>query len=1026
MRHSKIDEKRRRLARKVRQWTVEEFHDLLAGAGVDRAYVVSENGELTLSHPRLLEPLQAFLELSRDFADHEAVFIGREDGIPTLFFAAVHNTRRGLAQGGLRFKPYRSLAEVLVDNLRLARGMTRKNALAGLWWGGGKGVVPITRGLDAAAWRREGSPQRRALFGAYGRFVASLGGVYYTAEDVGTKTSDMNALHAQNRFTTCIGREFGGSGNPSPFTARGVFRGMQAAWHFLHASDDLAGVRVGVQGAGNVGGFLVEELDDAGARVWVSDIDRDALAALKARRPRIEVLGDPDAIFDLDADVLAPCAIGAVVNQRTIPRLKVELVCGAANNILASPADGERLRERGITFVPDYLCNRMGVTNCCDESFGYLREDVELAAERVYPDTLRVLRHAARHEITPAAAADQLADLAACELHPMIGHRGRRIIDHLIASDWAGVRRGRRRERREQGRQALAFDPPRDEPGERVRWEREARFRGHGPALAAAPISAAGRPDLSSFLSAVLMDVRARALEVLGEARPRRVAGSDHGGLALELAVERSLSYEREEIGRARFVERCQDVYRSQDAALREQLHQLGVGFDPPSWLDPMSPAGSRVVQRLYVALLDAGLVFRERRRSYFDPVQQTELLAPGEEAVGHIRGRRTRELEDRGETEHHFVRLDAAARHLERAMARGAVTFSAERWTHRVLEAIAEPEPWTISRHHWWGHPLPGTPDDGRAGEVGAGDDAEVLSVWFALVAWTLRALHWPEEAVPEPIAEVYVDPDLLMRWVVPSQLVALQLTGRPAFRRVEVHGALHVPVRVLEQRPDARDADPDEERFVVRHKRLLARRQLDGAVEPQTLIRRFGADALRLGYLLALDRSLPEVTTAAESHLREARHAVARLNAKVTGLYRLIGLVAARGPAAESRGEPPGNRTDDLDDAWILERADAHVAAAHAAYAERRLPEAGRRLIAAIDDFARYAGQAARHRDRETLASVGVTVAEAVRRLHAGFSPVCPYVFDKLAAWTAARSATATQSTALGAPRAAAVAEA
>lgn len=1014
MRHSKIDEKRRRLARQVRNWTVEEFHDLLVREGVARAYVVSENGELALSHPRLLEPVQAFLELSQDFADHEAIFIGREDAVPTLFFAVVHNTRRGLAQGGLRFKPYGSLAEVLVDNLRLARGMTRKNALAGLWWGGGKGVVPITRALAAPAYRHEGTPERLALFGAYGRFVASLGGVYYTAEDVGTKTSDMNALHAQNRFTTCIGREYGGSGNPSPFTARGVFRGLQAAWQFLHGTDDLAGVRVAVQGAGNVGGFLTEELDDAGARVWVTDIDAGVLAALKAQRPRIEVVGDPDAIFDLEAEVLAPCAIGAVINQRTIPRLKVELVCGAANNILATPADGERLRERGITFVPDYLCNRMGVTNCCDENFGYLREDVELAAEHVYPDTLRVLRHAARHEITPSAAADHLADLAACELHPMIGHRGRRIIDQLVASDWAGVRRGRRG-RREEGRQALAFDPPRDEPGERVRWEREARFRGHGPAIAAAPISAAGRPDLSSFLSAVLMDVRARALELLGEGRPRRVAGSDHGGLALELAVERSLSYEREEIGRARFVERCQDTYRSQDAAIREQLHQLGVGFDPASWLDPMSPVGSRVVQRLYVALHDAGLLFRERRRSYFDPVQQTELLAPGADPVGHIRGRRTRELEDRGETEHLFVGLDAAARHLERAVATGAVTFSAERWTDRVLQAIAEPEPWTISRHHWWGHPLPGAP-----GDVAAGDDGEVLSVWFALVAWTLRALHWPEEAVPEPIAEVYVDPDLLMRWVVPSQLVALTLTGRPAFRRVEVHGALHVPMRVLEERPDVRDGDPDEERYVVRPRRLLVRRQLDGAVEPQTLIRRFGADALRLGYLLALDRSLPEVTTAAESHLREARHAVARLNAKVTGLYRLIGLVAARDPAQEARSRPAGGGHDGIDDAWILERADAHVAAAHAAYAERRLAEAGRRLIAAIDDFARYAGQAARHRDPEALASVGATVAEAVRRLHAGFSPVCPYVFDKLAAWTAARSA------ALAAPREAAPREA
>ena len=1007
MRHSKIDEKRRSLAAQVRRWTVEEFHDQLLEAEIHRAYVIFENGEFTLSHPKLLAPIQAFFEVSQDFAEHEAVFIGREDGIATLFFAVVHNTRRGLAQGGLRFKPYDSLADVLVDNLRLAHGMTRKNSLAGLWWGGGKGVVPQTEGLRTAAFRDLESPERLALFGAYGRFVASLGGVYYTAEDVGTKTSDMNALHSQNRFTTCIGAEHGGSGNPSPFTARGVFRGMQAGWSFLTGSDDLNAVRVVVQGVGNVGGFLIEDLLDAGAQVWVSDIDREALAQLKSRRPRIEVVDEPESIYDLDVDVLAPCAIGAVVNQRTIPRLKVKLVCGAANNILAEPADAERLRERGIAYVPDYLCNRMGVTNCCDENFGYLREDVEVAAERVYPDTLRVLRHAERHEITTSDAADQLADLAACELHPMIGHRGRRIIDHLISSDWAEVRRGRRATGRSQEpakRHATIFEAPRDETAIRVRWEREARFRGQGRAIAAAPISAAGRPDLSSFLSAVLMDVRGRALEMLGEDRPRRVAGSDHGGLGLQLAVERSLSYERKEIGRARFTERCMDVYRGQDAAIREQLHQLGAGFDPSSWLDLMSPAGSRVVRRLFLALKDSGLLYPERRYSYFDPVLQTELLAPGQEAVRSIRGRHTERLEDRGVREHHFVRLDEAARHLERAIANGAVTFSAKRWKDRVMQAIEKPEPWNVSRHHWWGHPLPGDPSSDGSN----GDATEVLSVWFALVAWTLRALRWPEKATPEPISEVFVDPDLLMRWVVPSQLIVLHLTGRPAFRKVEVQGALHVPVRLLEEREGSSAGDPDEERFVVTSKRQSVRRQPGSAVEPQTLVRRFGADALRLGYLLSIHPGSPEVTTASESHLREARRAVQRLNAKVSGLYRLIGMVTSEAEEeSHSGGQPPRSGDEEIDDAWILAQADAHTGAALEAYAQSRPAEAGRQFVKAVDDFARYAGAAARRRDPDGLVEVGRTIAEVVRKLDRGFSPVCPYLFDKLRAWTEARSA-------------------
>jgi len=437
----RTDEVRRQLARRVRQWSVEAFHDELKSRGITRAFLISENGEITLSHPGLLAPLKAFFELSQDFSNHEGVFIGREEGIPALFFAGIHDTRRGLSQGGLRFKPYENLAELLVDVLRLAQGMTRKNALAGLWWGGGKGVVPMIAGVRGAEYRTEGTPERLGLFRAYGRFIASLGGIYYTAEDVGTKTSDLNAVLSQNRFTTCVAPALGGSGNPSLYTARGVFLAMRGAWRFLTGSDALDGVGVAVQGVGNVGGPLVELLDDAGARLWVTDIDGVALEQLKGRRPRLQIV-EPEAIFDLPADVFAPCAIGAQVNSRTIPRLQVRLICGAANNILEEIDDAERLRKRGIAYVPDYLCNRMGITNCADEWQGYLEDDVRLAAERVYPDTLRVLRHARQQLITTAAAADQLADIAASELNPLIGHRGRRLIDHLRTSDWHGVRRG--------------------------------------------------------------------------------------------------------------------------------------------------------------------------------------------------------------------------------------------------------------------------------------------------------------------------------------------------------------------------------------------------------------------------------------------------------------------------------------------------------------------------------------------------------------------------------------------------------
>ncbi|MEM7584422.1 MAG: class I tRNA ligase family protein [Acidobacteriota bacterium] len=1129
----KIDARRRELARQVRGTSIEAFHDQLAEAGVTRAFVVSENGEITLSHPKLLAPVRAFFELSQDFADHEGIFIGREEGIPTLFFAAVHDTRRGLGQGGLRFKPYDNMADVLVDGLRLAQGMTRKNALAGLWWGGGKGIVAATEPLRTPEYLTESTPQRLELFRAYGRFVASLGGIYYTAEDVGTKTTDMNAILGQNRFTTCIGSALGGSGNPSEATARGVFVAIQAAWRFITGDDDLTGVKVAVQGVGNVGGPLVALLDDAGARIWVTDINQPALEALQRARPRVEIVGSEE-IFDLDSDIFAPCAIGAQVNARTIPRLKARLICGAANNILGEDADAERLRQRGIAYVPDYLCNRMGITNCADEWQGYLAHDVQLAAERVYPDTLRVLKHARSQMITTAAAADQLADIAATELHPLIGHRGRRIIDELIASDWHGARSGRKQREdsgdEERATVAPAFVPGADEPALRVRWERAGRFRGTGKTLAAAPISAAGRPDLSSLLSALLMDVRARSLELTAGRQPRRLVGSDPGGLSLQLAVEGSLPFDRDEIGRPRFVERCADVHRSNDAAIRDQLHQLGAGFDPDAWIDPMSHDGMRAARRLYFALEDAGLVTREKRLTYYDPTTQTVLvspdvirttvevherftlrftvqgdvdetlevdshfpeLLPGAVAIavladgpyGHLDGRHVDDPFDRqplpvlafprlssdarflvpahdradealanargldarrvtidphgrfllpgeaplvreearrrvcehlgdrierttgrfdveafrargsgtlvnlGMSQQVFVHFDKAAARLRLAIENGTVRFSDEVWRRRTLELLSDPEPWCISRQYWWGHSLPGSDD-------------EVLSVWFSLVASTLDAVGWPNDPEPEPIDELYTDSERLARWVLPCQLVSLVLTGRPAFRHIRVHGRLEFLERVLEDRPDRDEASLegakrfyDEERFVVRWVRRPMRPGLSNAIEPAALIRRFGADALRLGYLLSLHGGTMNLATAAESHLRRARRTVRRLSSKVTGLFHL------------TRDATEGGATR-FADAWILDRATAASRAARRAYEELRLADAGHLLPPVVDELARYATIAAgRNRRGYDLDSIRATASAVIARLADGFSPVCPYAFEKLGAWTAARA--------------------
>ena len=1132
------DRARRKLARLVRSWSVEDLHDAMEAADVTRAFVVYENGHFTLSHKELLRPVQAFFELSHDFADHEGIFFGREPGIPTVFLASVHDTRRGLAQGGLRFKDYSNAAELLTDGLRLAQGMTRKNALAGLWWGGGKGIVAKTQALaEDPDYLTEETAKRLALFQAYGRFVASLGGVYYTAEDVGTKTSDMNAILAANRFTTCVADDLGGSGNPSPYTARGVFRAMGAAWRFLTGSDDLDGVGVAVQGVGNVGGPLVDLLHEAGARLWLTDVSQELLASFQAKYPDVELVG-LDEIYDVPADVFAPCAIGAVVNAETIPRLHGRLVCGAANNVLRDPEDADRLRRRGIAYVPDYLCNRMGITNCCDEWQGYIPEDVALAAERVYPDTLRVLKYARSQIITSAAAADQLADLAACELHPMLGHRGRRIADRLIATGWHHP------ERRHRGSSvAPAFDPGADEPAIRVRWEHNNAFRGEGRSFAAAPISSAGRPDLATLLSAVLMDVRARVHQRATGERPRRILGGDPGGLALQLAVERSLPFEREELGPSRFFELCSDHQRRNDAAVREQLHQLGVGFDPESWIDPMSRDTSRVVRQLFHALDDAGLLRRESRQTFYDPSTQTVLVAPdvtrtrvevgerftltyqlsdaetrsgasipvqtyfpelaagavavavhadgphaalagrrvvdpltgaelpilgldelatdakflvpahdrddfelaqahgldtrrdvidhrglirlpGEERpleraqarrlvvlrfgddatseegswwVDAFRARSSETLVNLGTSEQLFVDLSGAATRLRLAIESGAVSFSTERWRDRALAAVDKIEPWCISRQYWWGHEMP------RQSAVA--EPNEMLSVWFTLAAWSLRATGWPDSAAPEPIDEVWTDAELFERWVLVSQMVSLTLTGRPAFRRIQVHGTLHVSRQQLVPRPDAHPSATayDEDRYVLRRFRRPMRRRLGNAVEPATLVRRYGADALRLGYLLSLQSGDSEVATVSESHLRRARSTIQRLNSKVTGLFHRT---------RDAMGDPLAAQPSTLD-LWLLGRCTQNVQAASRAFDEERLDRAARCFTRAVDELSRYAREIVARleglsggAERTAASAARRTLQSAITVLADGFEPIAPYIFEHLTNWTSRRS--------------------
>lgn len=289
-----------------------------------------------------------------DFADHEEIchFFDRSSGLRAII--AIHDTRLGPAVGGCRMWNYASEDEALTDALRLSRGMTYKAAMADLPLGGGKSVI---RG-DAATMK---SP---ALFRAFGRAVETLKGRYYTGEDVGTTPADMALAGRETRFV--LGRdEAGSSGDPSPFTADGVLMAIEAAVaHGLGASD-LRGLRVAVQGLGNVGMALAERLFARGAELIVADLDERRVASATARlKARSVAVGE---IASVECDVFAPCALGAVVDDGSLPRFRCAIIAGSANNQLHREEHGDRLHERGILFAPDFVANAGGLVNIAQE-----------------------------------------------------------------------------------------------------------------------------------------------------------------------------------------------------------------------------------------------------------------------------------------------------------------------------------------------------------------------------------------------------------------------------------------------------------------------------------------------------------------------------------------------------------------------------------------------------------------------------------------------------------------------------------
>jgi len=294
-----------------------------------------------------------------EFDQHELLHFVQDAETGLKAIIAIHSTALGPAAGGCRRWQYATDADALTDALRLSRGMTYKNAVAGLEFGGGKSVILAD----------DATPKSAELFHAFGRVVEGLGGKYITAEDVGCSVEDMRHVNKATGFVSGLPRSGDNAGgDPSPLTAIGVFLGIEAAVKFRLGEDSLEGIRVAVQGVGHVGLHLCRLLHEAGASLVVADVNRDNLKLARDELPVTEVA--PAQLLFADVDVLAPCALGNVLTAHTIPRLKATIVAGAANNQLSTEEDGARLADRDILYAPDYVINAGGIINVAREYYG--------------------------------------------------------------------------------------------------------------------------------------------------------------------------------------------------------------------------------------------------------------------------------------------------------------------------------------------------------------------------------------------------------------------------------------------------------------------------------------------------------------------------------------------------------------------------------------------------------------------------------------------------------------------------------
>lgn len=345
---------------------------------------------------RMVKPVGVFDHASIE--GFEQIVFCNDEPTGLRAIIAIHSTVLGPSLGGTRFKPYASEADAVTDACRLAQGMTYKHAVSGLDHGGGKAVIVGD----------PGKLKSDALLDAYARCVDGLGGRYLTAEDVGTTQSDMDRVHALTPYVTGISESLGGSGDPSPATAWGVWSALQTVGERLWGTADFDGRHVVISGVGKVGRALITYLAATGARITVADVDADAAQWAVTQHGASVV--EPEAAHAVPCDVFAPCALGGVLDEVTIPELRCGAVCGCANNQLRSAADGRRLANRGVLYAPDYVVNAGGVINIAEEPAGYDRDRAWKRIAGIAGTLHRVFDRADSDGTTPADAADRLAE----------------------------------------------------------------------------------------------------------------------------------------------------------------------------------------------------------------------------------------------------------------------------------------------------------------------------------------------------------------------------------------------------------------------------------------------------------------------------------------------------------------------------------------------------------------------------------------------------------------------------------------